>query len=243
MKIGYSLAGEGYLKWDVSNADGAFTGTATDIESGFVAIEYTATGEDSDGRRTDPFASVTAMLSAVSDYDLVQIDRHKAFSALADTAISKRVDKQRRDNNPPAMFVLVADKTDQSTWEIHCVNGVDENGAEVAFDATGFDSVSNYQTPHEHFDEFVPEITITGADSVSADGYASVTVTLEKGHDTELYLESVNGYLPKSRVTTSGLSATVKIGALGLDAGDTVKLKVGFKRFSGRGEKVINVTA
>lgn len=50
-------------------------------------------------------------------------------------------------------------------------------------------------------------------------------------HDAEIFLESVNGYCPKPRVRTQRGKAQVRVLPLGLDAGDTVRLKAGFKFF------------
>lgn len=70
---------------------------------------------------------------------------------------------------------------------------------------------------------------------VAPDGYADVTVRLVsvEGKDTTLYLEETGGYLPMKRVQTIDGLATFKVGALGLQAGDAFKVKVGLRNFSG----------
>lgn len=76
---------------------------------------------------------------------------------------------------------------------------------------------------------------VSGGGQVASNGYAEVTVRLasDEGKDTTLYLEETGGYLPMKRVQTVGALATFKVGALGLQAGDVFKVKVGLRNFSG----------
>ena len=57
----------------------------------------------------------------------------------------------------------------------------------------------------------------------------------------ELFLEGVNGYLPKTRIMVKDGYGECKYIALGLEPGDTMKLKVGFKKYPGLDEKIIHV--
>ena len=52
-------------------------------------------------------------------------------------------------------------------------------------------------------------------------------------HVTTLFLEETGGYLPKRRVLAPGGSASFNVSATGLDPGDTFKVKVGFRNYSG----------
>ncbi|CAA7620611.1 hypothetical protein [Magnetospirillum sp. SS-4] len=86
----------------------------------------------------------------------------------------------------------------------------------------------------------LPRIEATNALQVAADGYASVPVRLvdQQGEllssaACDLYLAETGGYLPKRRVRAVDGKAWFKVGALGLDPGDTVKIKLGFRHFSG----------
>ncbi len=76
---------------------------------------------------------------------------------------------------------------------------------------------------------------VSGGGSIDADGYALVTVRLssDEGKDATLHMEETGGYLPKKRVQTVGGLASFKIGALGLEPGDSFKVKVGMRNFSG----------
>ncbi len=51
--------------------------------------------------------------------------------------------------------------------------------------------------------------------------------------DAEIYCEAVNGYLPKTRLMTQSGLAQVKVLPLGLESGDVVRLKAGFKFYPG----------
>ena len=76
---------------------------------------------------------------------------------------------------------------------------------------------------------------VNGGGQISPDGYTDVTVRLasDEGKDATLYLEETGGYLPMRRVKTFGGLASFKVGALGLQAGDAFKVKVGLRNFSG----------
>ena len=75
--------------------------------------------------------------------------------------------------------------------------------------------------------------------TVPADGYgvAEVRVTDRDGRVLpafcELHLEETGGYLPRRRVAVADGRASFKVGALGLEAGEAFRVKVGFRHFSG----------
>ena len=56
-----------------------------------------------------------------------------------------------------------------------------------------------------------------------------------------IYLEAVNGYLPKTRVIPINGSVVFKYKALGLEPGDTMRVKAGFHRYTGLAELEIKV--
>ena len=90
----------------------------------------------------------------------------------------------------------------------------------------------------------LPVLSVTGPESLPPDGYAILTVnaSMSDARGT-LYLEGVNGYLPKRRAQMTGGTASFRLGALGLEPGDEVRVKVGFKYFSGLGDITIPVVA
>lgn len=60
--------------------------------------------------------------------------------------------------------------------------------------------------------------------------YKEFDNTLIKDKSPVVYLEAVNGYLPKTRVIPKNGSVTFKYRALGLESGDTMRVKAGFHR-------------
>jgi len=61
------------------------------------------------------------------------------------------------------------------------------------------------------------------------------------GRDAEIFLETVNGYLPKTRIKTVNGQAIVPFLALGLNDGDSARVKAGFKYFSGASDATIQI--
>jgi hypothetical protein len=59
--------------------------------------------------------------------------------------------------------------------------------------------------------------------------------------DTEVYLESTAGYLVARRVRTAGGSGCTVFRPDGMATGDTAKIKVGFKYFSGTDDQLVSV--
>lgn len=98
-------------------------------------------------------------------------------------------------------------------------------------------------------DKFVPKISMESDISVAADQIGHVIVRVvdpETGDDLpgsyEVFLEATAGYLPKRRVVVAGEPVLVKIKATDLDAGDTIKVKAGWKHITGLAEAIITVT-
>lgn len=95
----------------------------------------------------------------------------------------------------------------------------------------------------------LPRLSLAAPDSITADGTAQATVRLVDAANApipragvEVFLEATAGYLPKRRVTTAADgSASVRLRALGLEPGDVVKLKAGFKHFTGSAEALVTV--
>jgi hypothetical protein len=51
--------------------------------------------------------------------------------------------------------------------------------------------------------------------------------------DCVIYLENTGGYLPKKRVNLKDGVGSFKVTALGLEADDTFKVKIGFQNYTG----------
>ena len=95
----------------------------------------------------------------------------------------------------------------------------------------------------------LPSLRLIGPDTIAAGQTGSYLVemfsrntdTLVDDTDAQVYLESSAGYLPRRRVTISGGSASFPLLALGLNAGDRIKLKVGWRNYSGADEKIVTI--
>lgn len=93
---------------------------------------------------------------------------------------------------------------------------------------------------------FLPEFVLTAPATIERDGYATVSVALRRGgsaipYSGEIVVEAVSGYAPKRRVSVVGGVGSFKVGALGLDVGDEVRVKVGTRTISGLASASIRV--
>lgn len=93
-----------------------------------------------------------------------------------------------------------------------------------------------------------PRITINGPDTVPAGGEAELLcrITSSGGKritavDTEFFIETTGGYLPLQRVHAPAGEARVRLVALANLAGETLKVKVGYRHVSGLAEHRLTV--
>lgn len=95
----------------------------------------------------------------------------------------------------------------------------------------------------------LPSLRLAGPDIISAGQMANFTVEVfDKNVDeliadpsVRLYLESNAGYLTHRQVYTKGGVGHFSLIALGLEPGDKIKLKAGWRNYSGADEKIISV--
>lgn len=90
-------------------------------------------------------------------------------------------------------------------------------------------------------------VTLGGVTQVAAGAYVDVQVSMTRDgsvmthYSGELVAEAVAGYCPKQRVQITNGLGQVRVGALGLDSGDVVRLKVGTRNVSGLADITIPV--
>jgi hypothetical protein len=88
-------------------------------------------------------------------------------------------------------------------------------------------------------------MSISGDAEVRADSYATINVKLNSvlgsANEMDVYIESYSGYLPVRKKETSGGCASFKVYATGLDVGDKILVKAGFKDFSGMCSTTVTV--
>ena len=95
---------------------------------------------------------------------------------------------------------------------------------------------------------FAEIVLSTNTIDLAPDAYGTVTAQLVDGTgktirdaDAELYLEPTGGYLPKQRIATEKGKAKFRVGALGLEVGDSFRVKVGFRHFTSVAELTVRV--
>ena len=93
-----------------------------------------------------------------------------------------------------------------------------------------------------------PKLVLSGPDSIPADGSVSLTlaVTDWAGNPVddaapEVFLKSIGGYLPQQRAVPIAGTAEVRVMALGLVAGESIRVKAGFRHVSGLAEHALAV--
>lgn len=98
-------------------------------------------------------------------------------------------------------------------------------------------------TPHTY-----PTLVLSAPSTIAEDAYATVSIecqmldgTLRTDCQSEVFLEAVAGYLPKTRVKLVDGIGSFKVGSLGLTAGDTVRVKAGWRYVPGLGDVSITV--
>lgn len=92
-----------------------------------------------------------------------------------------------------------------------------------------------------------PVLTLTGPTELQAGESTELTLgvyssegVLQDDVTAMVYLEAVSGYLPKTRLSVTG-QTTFRVMALGLDAGDNIRIKAGFRHFPGAAELTVAV--
>lgn len=100
----------------------------------------------------------------------------------------------------------------------------------------------------ETFDytSLLPSFEVSTPSSIDADGFATVTVSLKRegqmvAYNGEIQAEQISGYLPKRRASVANGVASFKVMALGLQAGESVRIKVGTKNITGLADVSIPV--
>lgn len=92
-----------------------------------------------------------------------------------------------------------------------------------------------------------PVLSLVGPDVVAAESDAEFTVSMtwEDGsvipHDSEIYIDSTGGYVPLCRLKLGEGAGKFRVRALGLRSGESFKVKVGWRYFTGAAEKTVTV--
>ena len=161
---------------------------------------------------------------------------HNRYS---ETVSTKRdTDATQRYQEHAALHLFVPFVADPSTWALHVITHPD---CPLLYSGT----VTEMARP-DALRQAMPTLALSGDATVPAGGYASVTAQLRDAagvplaKTTTLYLEETGGYLTRRRLPLVNGTGSFKVGAIGLDAGETFKVKAGFRLYSGLSE--INFT-
>jgi hypothetical protein len=102
-------------------------------------------------------------------------------------------------------------------------------------------------TPEQHLSAmvFFPSLELSGPDEMSPDSVAEFTCSpFYEGKPTtrglQAELESINGYLPRTRLDLDG-PKTFRAYSLGLEPGDGIKIKAGFRYRPAIAEKIVRI--
>ena len=107
--------------------------------------------------------------------------------------------------------------------------------ANVVMNGSTISPIDTIESTHAFLHNWLP-ITITGAATITAGSTATYTVTGTA--NTTVYLSTDIGVINRSRVTES---KTFQLDTTGLEAGETVTIKAGYKYWSGVTKMVITL--
>jgi len=114
---------------------------------------------------------------------------------------------------------------------------------------TGMSLGANDLEPLYGFKALFASLRLSGPDTIEAGHTATYSIemfskntdTLVDDVETKVYLECNAGYLPQRQVDISHGIGSFPLMALGLNAGDKIKLKVGWRNYSGVDEKIVTI--
>lgn len=141
------------------------------------------------------------------------------------------------------IFILYSDvaTANLDNWTLIYIDSIpfvfeDATGGEWQSAPTGFNLYS-----------LLPTVSVQTSETIAADGATTVAVELSRdgaklNYSGELVVEPVSGYVPKRRLTIANGSGAFKVMALGLEASDTLRVKVGTRNISGLADASIKVT-
>lgn len=163
---------------------------------------------------------------------------HFAVSASIKGTLAR--DGRLRDGQPMLFLYSDVATAPMANWTL----GYADCAPFVLVDTTagGWTSVSNDFS----FVSLLPQAILTSAQSLAPGAVVDVVVDLKRNnvltnYTGELVVEAVSGYVPNTRIQITNGSGVFKVMALGLVAGDAVRVKVGTKVLSGMAEITIPV--
>lgn len=155
--------------------------------------------------------------------------------------VKGQVHRNGRMRGLKAVFMLYSDDADAplSNWTIFYL------------DTSAFvleDKIAGNWTTQEQFNSqsLLPSFQASAPSSVQANGSCTVGLTLKRNGNAIPYtgdvdVEVLSGYVPKRRIAVVNGLASINVMALGLTAGDNVRIKIGTRNVSGLADVTIPV--
>ena len=161
------------------------------------------------------------------------------FNRVVETTESKRhrEHNKRMDETSSIKLIVPAASLDSSKWLMHVACHPDYPLA--------INSPTEELGLYETIEAYMPTLQAQQSATVAPNGTVSVAVSiqnLDQSAEAEIYALSSGGYMPVTRILTDSHQATFRISALGLESGESFKVKFGFKHYSGLASTVINVS-
>lgn len=147
-----------------------------------------------------------------------------------------------------AIYVPLADSP-VSDWSIAINCGPEDGEMNEITLGQGLERVDGISIPTTGELLVFPVVKFDASSTtVAPNGEVHVTFHLERPDgsritdvEAEIYLDTTGGYLTKKRVRTAAGKGSVTFRPNGLQAGDVVKIKCGFKHFSGTDDLMVTV--
>jgi hypothetical protein len=160
------------------------------------------------------------------------------FNRIVETVHSKRHrDHNARMGETSSIKVLVPlASTPEANWAMHVA-------CHPEFPLvinSGVESLGLYET----IEGVMPTLSAPAQIEVAANDMATLKVSIINaaiGEEAELFAESSGGYLPLTRIQTAKQAASFRFMPLGLSKGESVRVKFGFRFYTGLASTIVKV--
>lgn len=160
------------------------------------------------------------------------------FNRVVETTVSKRhKDHQiRLGENAPIKLLVPLQSADPSDWTLHVATNPD------------YPLICNAQVERLGLYETIARDmpTMSAPAEVTSTNGAPVEIEVTFGNapagsEADVFAETSGGYLPLTRIRSTGHKAKFRLLPLGLNAGESVRIKFGFRHYSGLAATTVRV--
>jgi hypothetical protein len=173
-----------------------------------------------------------------------QISEYELINMFNTTYVSKdKPDSALNDGNKCPFKIFVPSKNSNPEDFVILMYGENTVKAPEFSHVFSSDTLTLDVSELVRFKHIVSDITITPSKStIQADDTITLTVSSADTSVTEIYAEAVYGIIAKTRISLVNGVGTVVLSTLGLSAGDPIRIKFGYKFFTGVKEYTNTVT-